>query len=105
MIKLSFIKYIVLEKWVQLSFFFFIKGQPKGILRTVGGHLVALCWTMKTVYGMNKDSVWWVASDMGWVVGHSYICYGPLLYGITSVMYEGKPDRTPDAAQYFRWGI
>lgn len=51
---------------------------------------------------MNKDSVWWVASDMGWVVGHSYICYGPLLYGITSVMYEGKPDRTPDAAQYFR---
>lgn len=86
-------------------FFFFIKGQPKGILRTVGGHLVALCWTMKTVYGMNKDSVWWVASDMGWVVGHSYICYGPLLYGITSVMYEGKPDRTPDAAQYFRWGI
>jgi len=58
---------------------------------------------MKTVYGMNKNSVWWVASDMGWVVGHSYICYGPLLYGITSVMYEGKPDRTPDAGQYFRF--
>ena len=58
---------------------------------------------MKTVYGMDKDSVWWVASDMGWVVGHSYICYGPLLYGATSVMYEGKPDRTPDAAQYFRF--
>ncbi|KZC14230.1 PREDICTED: acyl-CoA synthetase short-chain family member 3, mitochondrial [Dufourea novaeangliae] len=77
-------------------------GQPKGILRTVGGHLVAVCWTMKTVYGMDKDSVWWVASDMGWVVGHSYICYGPLVYGATSVMYEGKPDRTPDAAQYFR---
>ncbi|XP_033177272.1 acyl-CoA synthetase short-chain family member 3, mitochondrial [Bombus impatiens] len=77
-------------------------GQPKGILRSVGGHLVAVCWTMKTVYGMDKDSVWWVASDMGWVVGHSYICYGPLLYGATSVMYEGKPDRTPDAAQYFR---
>lgn len=58
---------------------------------------------MKTVYGMNKSSVWWVASDMGWVVGHSYICYGPLLYGATSVMYEGKPDRTPDASQYFRF--
>ncbi|XP_034175686.2 acyl-CoA synthetase short-chain family member 3, mitochondrial [Osmia lignaria lignaria] len=77
-------------------------GQPKGILRTVGGHLAVLCWTMKTVYGLDKDSVWWVASDMGWVVGHSYICYGPLVYGATSVMYEGKPDRTPDAAQYFR---
>ncbi|XP_053981523.1 acyl-CoA synthetase short-chain family member 3, mitochondrial [Hylaeus volcanicus] len=77
-------------------------GQPKGILRTIGGHLVSVCWTMNTVYGMNKDSVWWVASDMGWVVGHSYICYGPLLFGATSVMYEGKPDRTPDAAQYFR---
>ncbi|XP_017793400.1 PREDICTED: acyl-CoA synthetase short-chain family member 3, mitochondrial [Habropoda laboriosa] len=77
-------------------------GQPKGILRSVGGHLVAVCWTMKTVYDMDKDSIWWVASDMGWVVGHSYICYGPLVYGATSVMYEGKPDRTPDAAQYFR---
>ncbi|XP_076290784.1 acyl-CoA synthetase short-chain family member 3, mitochondrial [Lasioglossum baleicum] len=77
-------------------------GQPKGILRKIGGHLVSVCWTMKTVYGMNKDSVWWVASDLGWVVGLSYICYGPLLYGATSVMYEGKPDRTPDAAQYFR---
>lgn len=58
---------------------------------------------MKTVYGINKNSVWWVASDMGWVVGHSYICYGPLVYGATSVMYEGKPDRTPDAGQYFRY--
>ena len=63
---------------------------------------MTLCWTMKAIYGMDKDSVWWGASDMGWVVGHSYICYGPLLYGITSVMYEGKPDRTPDAGQYFR---
>lgn len=77
-------------------------GQPKGIIRPIGGHLVTLCWSMKTVYGMDKDSVWWVASDMGWVVGHSYICYGPLLYGATSLMYEGKPDRTPDAGQYFR---
>ncbi|XP_066600592.1 acyl-CoA synthetase short-chain family member 3, mitochondrial isoform X2 [Prorops nasuta] len=77
-------------------------GQPKGIQRPIGGHLATLCWSMKTIYGMDKDSVWWVASDMGWVVGHSYICYGPLLYGCTSVMYEGKPDRTPDASQYFR---
>lgn len=77
-------------------------GQPKGIIRPVGGHLVALCWTMSAIYGMNKNSVWWAASDMGWVVGHSYICYGPLVYGATSVMYEGKPDRTPDASQYFR---
>lgn len=57
---------------------------------------------MKTIYGMKAGDVWWTASDMGWVVGHSYICYGPLLAGLTSVMYEGKPDRTPDAGQYFR---
>jgi len=65
--------------------------------------LVALCWTIKVVYGMNENSVWWAASDMGWVVGHSYICYGPLVYGATSIMYEGKPDRTPNASQYFRF--
>ncbi|XP_033213389.1 acyl-CoA synthetase short-chain family member 3, mitochondrial [Belonocnema kinseyi] len=76
--------------------------QPKGIQRPLGGHIATLCWTMNAIYGMDKDSTWWGASDMGWVVGHSYICYGPLLYGITSVMYEGKPDRTPDAGQYFR---
>lgn len=64
---------------------------------------MALCWSISVVYGMNKNSVWWAASDMGWVVGHSYICYGPLVYGATSVMYEGKPDRTPDASQYFRF--
>lgn len=77
--------------------------KPKGIQRPVGGHIATLCWTMKTIYGMDKNSVWWVASDLGWVVGLSYICYGPLLYGITSIMYEGKPDRTPDAGQYFRY--
>ncbi|XP_011149016.1 acyl-CoA synthetase short-chain family member 3, mitochondrial isoform X2 [Harpegnathos saltator] len=77
-------------------------GQPKGIIRPIGGHLATLCWSMNTVFGMNKNSIWWVASDMGWVVGHSYICYGPLLLGATSIMYEGKPDRTPDAGQYFR---
>nr|CAD7430592.1 unnamed protein product [Timema monikensis] len=80
----------------------FYLDQPKGILRPVGGHIATLAWTMHTIYGMNKDDVWWTASDMGWVVGHSYICYGPLCYGITSVMYEGKPDRTPDPGQYFR---
>ena len=77
--------------------------KPKGIQRPIGGHIATLCWTMKMIYGMDKNSVWWVASDLGWVVGLSYICYAPLLYGITSVMYEGKPDRTPDAGQYFRY--
>jgi len=57
---------------------------------------------MSCIYGMTEDDVWWTASDMGWVVGHSYICYGPLCAGLTSVMYEGKPDRTPDPGQYFR---
>ncbi|XP_020286313.1 acyl-CoA synthetase short-chain family member 3, mitochondrial isoform X2 [Pseudomyrmex gracilis] len=77
-------------------------GQPKGIVRPTGGHLATLCWTINTVYNIDKNSVWWAASDMGWVVGHSYICYGPLVNGSTSIMYEGKPDRTPDAGQYFR---
>lgn len=58
---------------------------------------------MSNIYGMKDNDTWWSASDLGWVVGHSYICYGPLLYGITSVMYEGKPDRTPDPGQYFRY--
>lgn len=76
--------------------------KPKGIQRPTGGHLVTLMYTMDTIYGIKPDDIWWSASDLGWVVGHSYICYGPLLYGATSVMYEGKPDRTPDPAQYFR---
>lgn len=76
--------------------------KPKGILRPTGGHLVALSWTLKVIYGMGSDDVWWSASDLGWVVGHSYICYAPLLNGITSIMYEGKPDRSPDPGQYFR---
>uniref|UniRef100_A0A1B0FND6 Acyl-CoA synthetase short-chain family member 3, mitochondrial n=1 Tax=Glossina morsitans morsitans TaxID=37546 RepID=A0A1B0FND6_GLOMM len=76
--------------------------KPKGVQRPIGGHLVILMYTMKMIYGVNPDEVWWGASDLGWVVGHSYICYGPLLYGATSVMYEGKPDRTPDAEQYYR---
>ncbi|XP_026332135.1 acyl-CoA synthetase short-chain family member 3, mitochondrial [Hyposmocoma kahamanoa] len=73
---------------------------PKGVQRPVG-HAATLCWSMHAVYGLKKG-VWWAASDLGWVVGHSYICYGPLLAGLTSVLYEGKPDRTPDPGQYFR---
>ncbi|XP_017113824.1 acyl-CoA synthetase short-chain family member 3, mitochondrial isoform X2 [Drosophila elegans] len=76
--------------------------KPKGVLRTIGGHLVALMYTLRTLYGISPGDTWWAASDMGWVVGHSYICYGPLCLGATSVMYEGKPDRTPDPGQYFR---
>ncbi|XP_075984857.1 acyl-CoA synthetase short-chain family member 3, mitochondrial [Anticarsia gemmatalis] len=75
-------------------------SQPKGIQRPCG-HAATLCWTLRMVYGLKKG-VWWAASDLGWVVGHSYICYGPLLAGVTSVLYEGKPDRTPDPGQYFR---
>ncbi|XP_023934561.2 acyl-CoA synthetase short-chain family member 3, mitochondrial [Bicyclus anynana] len=73
---------------------------PKGIQRPCH-HAATLCWTMHAVYGL-KQGVWWAASDLGWVVGHSYICYGPLLAGLTTVLYEGKPDRTPDPGQYFR---
>ncbi|KAF5306039.1 hypothetical protein FQR65_LT00754 [Abscondita terminalis] len=76
--------------------------KPKGVQRSVGGHIATLAWSMWNTYGMGPEDVWWAASDLGWVVGHSYICYGPLLNGITSVMYEGKPDRTPDPGQYFR---
>ncbi|XP_077300094.1 acyl-CoA synthetase short-chain family member 3, mitochondrial [Arctopsyche grandis] len=76
--------------------------KPKGIQRPTGGHIATLTWTMSNIYGIKDTDVWWAASDLGWVVGHSYICYGPLLFGITCVMYEGKPDRTPDPGQYFR---
>lgn len=76
--------------------------KPKGIQRPIGGHLVALMHSMTAIYNLDRHDVWWAASDLGWVVGHSYICYGPLLFGCTSLMYEGKPDRTPDPGQYFR---
>lgn len=76
--------------------------KPKGIQRPTGGHLVTLMYSMSAIYGIRRGDVWWAASDMGWVAGHSYICYGPLLAGCTSLMYEGKPDRTPDPGQYFR---
>ncbi len=77
-------------------------GQPKGVVRPTAGHLVALNWTMGAVYGMKPGEVFWAASDVGWVVGHSYICYGPLIHGNTTVMYEGKPVGTPDAAAFWR---
>ena len=77
-------------------------GQPKGIVRDNGGHTVALNWTMKNVYGVQPGEVYWAASDVGWVVGHSYIVYAPLLAGCTTVLYEGKPVGTPDAGAFWR---
>ncbi len=77
-------------------------GEPKGIVRDNGGHMVALAWSLEHIYGVEKGEVFWAASDVGWVVGHSYICYGPLLYGATSILFEGKPVGTPDAATYWR---
>jgi len=77
-------------------------GQPKGIVRDNGGHAVALKWTMKSIYDVSPGEVYWAASDVGWVVGHSYIVYGPLLHGATTVLYEGKPVGTPDAGAFWR---
>lgn len=77
-------------------------GKPKGVVRDNGGHAVALKWSMKNVYGVDAGEVYWAASDVGWVVGHSYIVYGPLLKGCTTVLYEGKPVRTPDAGAFWR---
>jgi propionyl-CoA synthetase len=77
-------------------------GRPKGIVRDNGGHAVALHWSMSNVYGCAPGEVFWTASDVGWVVGHSYVVYGPLLLGATSVMYEGKPVGTPDAGAFWR---
>jgi propionyl-CoA synthetase len=77
-------------------------GVPKGVVRDNGGHLVAVKWSMFNLYGINPGEVWWCGSDIGWVVGHSYIVYGPLFHGATSVMYEGKPVGTPDAGAFWR---
>ena len=77
-------------------------GQPKGIVRDNGGHAVALNWTMKNVYGVDPGEVYWAASDIGWVVGHSYIVYAPLIHGNTTVLFEGKPVGTPDAGVFWR---
>ncbi len=77
-------------------------GAPKGVVRPTAGHLVALQWTMKNVYNVDPGDVFWAASDVGWVVGHSYICYGPLIAGNTTVLFEGKPVGTPDAGTFWR---
>ncbi len=77
-------------------------GKPKGVVRDNGGHLVALKWSMSYLYGIKPGEVWWCGSDIGWVVGHSYIVYGPLIHGATSIMYEGKPIGTPDAGAFWR---
>ncbi len=77
-------------------------GVPKGIVRDNGGHLVALKWSMKNVYGVEPGEVYWAASDLGWAVGHSYIVYGPLLHGNTTILYEGKPVGTPDPGAFWR---
>jgi propionyl-CoA synthetase len=84
-------------------------GQPKGVVRATAGHLVALNWSMKNAYGVDPGDVFWAASDVGWVVGHSYICYAPLIHGNTTVVFEGKPVGTPDAGTFWRviadWGV
>ena len=77
-------------------------GRPKGVVRDNGGHAVAMSWSFENVYGMGPDDTWWAASDVGWVVGHSYIVYAPLLSGATTVLYEGKPVGTPDAGAFWR---
>jgi len=77
-------------------------GQPKGVVRDNGGHAVALHWSMRNIYDMRPGDVYWAASDIGWVVGHSYIVYAPLLFGCTSILFEGKPVGTPDAGVFWR---
>ena len=77
-------------------------GNPKGVIRATAGHLVALSWTMKNHYNVNPGEVFWTASDVGWVVGHSYIAYAPLIHGATTVVFEGKPVGTPDAGTFWR---
>jgi propionyl-CoA synthetase len=77
-------------------------GKPKGIVRDNGGHAVAMAWSLPNVYDIHPGQVWWAASDVGWVVGHSYIVYAPLIVGATTVLYEGKPVGTPDAGAFWR---
>jgi len=77
-------------------------GQPKGVVRDTGGHVVALKWTMKNIYNVDAGDTYWAASDVGWVVGHSYIVYGPLFKGCTTILFEGKPVGTPDAGVFWR---
>ena len=77
-------------------------GAPKGVVRPTAGHLVALHWSMKNIYNVDPGDVFWAASDVGWVVGHSYICYAPLIHGNTTIVFEGKPVGTPDAGAFWR---
>jgi propionyl-CoA synthetase len=77
-------------------------GKPKGIVRDNGGHAVAMAWSLPNIYGCGEGDVWWAASDVGWVVGHSYIVYSPLINGATTVLFEGKPVGTPDAGTFWR---
>ncbi|MCU0297173.1 MAG: propionyl-CoA synthetase [Candidatus Nanopelagicales bacterium] len=77
-------------------------GKPKGVVRDNGGHAVALSWSMANIYDISAGDTWWAASDVGWVVGHSYIVYAPLLVGATTIVYEGKPVGTPDAGAFWR---
>ena len=77
-------------------------GQPKGVVRDNGGHMVVLKWSMENEFGVKPGEVFWAASDVGWVVGHSYIVYAPLLHGCTTVLFEGKPVGTPDAGTFWR---
>jgi len=77
-------------------------GRPKGVVRDNGGHMVALAWSMTNLYGVEPGEVWWSGSDVGWVVGHSYIVYAPLFHGCTTILYEGKPVGTPDAGAFWR---
>jgi propionyl-CoA synthetase len=77
-------------------------GEPKGVVRPNGGHAVALKWSMQNIYNVQPGDVYWAASDIGWVVGHSYIVYAPLLHGCTTILYEGKPIGTPDAGAFWR---
>ena len=77
-------------------------GKPKGIVRDNGGHAVAMAWSLPNIYDVHAGQVWWTASDVGWVVGHSYIVYAPLINGATTVLYEGKPVGTPDAGAFWR---
>ncbi|MCP5398223.1 MAG: AMP-binding protein [Sphingobium sp.] len=77
-------------------------GDPKGLVRDTGGYMTALLWSMRNIYGVKPGDVFWAASDIGWVVGHSYIVYGPLLSGCATILYEGKPVGTPDAGAYWR---
>jgi propionyl-CoA synthetase len=77
-------------------------GKPKGVVRDNGGHAVAMLYSMKNIYGMKAGDTFWAASDVGWVVGHSFIVYGPLIAGCSTILYEGKPVRTPDAGAFWR---